>query len=95
MTDPSHLSSLAGRIHPGDWLEPQGSTYNLFQNIGRPELLCAVALHRPVPGFISKERWTFRSQLHPVDAHPPGFRARAARTGTMLNGFYLFQVTLG
>jgi hypothetical protein len=68
-------------------------TYNLFGNDDRPDLLCAVPLDRPVPGFIRREQWSFKGTLHPSDAQPPGFRPRAARAGTLLNGFYVFQVT--
>lgn len=69
------------------------STYNLFRNKQRPELLCAVPEDYPIPGFISSEQWTYVGSLRSDAARPSGFCNRAATTGVRFNGFYLFQVT--
>ncbi len=68
-------------------------TYNLFRNRQRPELLCAVPEHRPVPYFLIREDWTFERPLHAAEFAPAGFEDRAATVGVRFNGFYLFQVT--
>lgn len=68
-------------------------TYNLFRNRQRPELLCAVPEHWPVPRFLDLEGWTFERPLHDADIAPAGFEDRAASVGVRFNGFYLFQVT--
>ncbi len=68
-------------------------TYNLFRNRQRPELLCAVPEHRPVPNFLIREDWTFEWPLRVAEPAPAGFEDRAATVGVRFNGFYLFQVT--
>ena len=68
-------------------------TYNLFRNRQRPELLCAVPEHRPVPNFLIREDWTFERPLRVAEPAPAGFEDRAATVGVRFNGFYLFQVT--
>jgi hypothetical protein len=69
------------------------STYNLLRNKQRPDLLCAVPEHRPVPSFLVPEDWTFERPLNAADIAPAGFEDRAAIVGVRFNGFYLFQVT--
>ncbi|WP_052002777.1 hypothetical protein [Microvirga sp. BSC39] len=75
--------------------EPRGakreSTYHLFRNRQRPQLICAVATEHPLPGFLLPEQWLCEGSLGPSDPAPPGFREHAAVTGIRLNGFYLFQ----
>ena len=75
--------------------EPGGTkrecTYRLFRNQQRPQLICAVATERPLPGFLLPEQWLLEGSLDPSDPAPPGFREHAAVTGIRLNGFYLFQ----
>jgi hypothetical protein len=66
-------------------------TYQLFRNQQRPQLLCAVAADRPLPGFLLPEQWLREGTLGPSDAAPPGFRERAAVTGIRLNSYHLFQ----
>jgi hypothetical protein len=66
-------------------------THQLFRNKLRPELICAVADHRPLPSFLSPEQWRREGSLGPSDVAPPGFREQAAVAGIQLNGFYLFQ----
>jgi hypothetical protein len=68
-------------------------SYNLFRNRQRPELLCAVPEHRPVPSFLAPKDWTFERPRHAAEPAPVGFEARAATVGVRFNGFYLFQVT--
>ena len=68
------------------------STYNLFRNRQRPDLLCAVPEHRPVPSFLALKDWTYERTLHAANPPPAGFEARAATVGVRFNGFYLFQV---
>jgi hypothetical protein len=72
--------------------EIQTCTYNLFRNRQRPQLVCAVPEDRPVPGFVLAEGWLFDRALHPFDAPPRGFHARAASMGVRLSGFYLFHI---
>jgi hypothetical protein len=64
--------------------------YNLFRNIQRLMLFCAVPEHCPVPSFIDAQAWSFERVLGNHDAAPPGFHDRAARAGVRYNGFYLF-----
>ena len=68
--------------------------YNLFRNQARPEILCAVPQDRCVPAFITAHDWEFRGTLSPPADAPPGFNAKAARSGVRFNGFYLFQLTM-
>jgi hypothetical protein len=68
-------------------------TYNLFRNRQRPELLCAVPEHRPVPSFLAPKDWLFERPLQAAEPAPAGFEDRAATVGVRFNGFYLFQVT--
>jgi hypothetical protein len=68
-------------------------TYNLFRNRQRPDILCAVPEHHPVPSFLVPEDWTFVRPLHAADMAPAGFEDRAATVGVRFNGFYLFQIT--
>jgi hypothetical protein len=71
--------------------EVRECTYHLFRNKQRPQLICAVADHRPMPAFLGPEQWLREGLLGPYAAAPPGFRERAAVTGMRLNGFYLFH----
>jgi hypothetical protein len=66
-------------------------TYHLFRNRQRPQLICAVAADRPLPGFLLPEHWLREGSLGPSDITPPGFHERATAAGIRLNGFYLFQ----
>ncbi len=68
-------------------------TYNLFRNRQRPDLLCAVPEHRPVPSFLVPQDWMFERPLRVAEPAPTGFEDRAATVGVRFNGFYLFQVT--
>ncbi|MCC2652862.1 MAG: hypothetical protein K0R61_1157 [Microvirga sp.] len=68
-------------------------TYNLFRNRQRPELLCAVPEHRPVPSFLAPKDWMFERPLHVAEPEPAGFDDRAATVGVRFNGFDLFQIT--
>ena len=68
-------------------------TYNLFRNMRRPDLICAVPEDRPVPGFVDPDEWRFERPLRPLDMSPAGFENRAAQAGVRFNGFYLFQIT--
>jgi PAS domain-containing protein len=69
------------------------STYNLFRNKQRPEILCAVPEDRPIPRFVDREQWMYAGCLQPQDPRPSGFHDKAASAGVRFNGFYLFQVT--
>lgn len=69
------------------------STYNLFRNKQRPEILCAVPEDRPIPRFVDREQWMYAGSLQPQDFRPSGFLDKAASAGVRFNGFYLFQVT--
>ena len=93
MTEPLRKWPDVGMVCANDRHKLRDCSYGLFANVDRPELLCAVPLDRPVPGFIQQEQWVFQGALHPSDPQPPGFRSHAAQSGTRLNGFYLFQVT--
>ena len=93
MTEPLRKWPDVGMVCANDRHKLRDCSYSLFENVDRPELLCAVPLDRPVPGFIQQEQWVFQGTLHPSDPQPPGFRSHAAQSGTRLNGFYLFQVT--
>jgi hypothetical protein len=74
--------------------EPRGAkregTYHVFRNRQRPQLICAAATDRPLPGFLLPEQWLLEGSLGPSDMAPPGFREQAAAAGIRLNGFYLF-----
>jgi hypothetical protein len=66
-------------------------TYHLFRNQQRPQLICAVATDRPLPGFLLLRHWLRKGLLGLSDIAPPGFRERTAASGIRLNGFYLFE----
>jgi hypothetical protein len=65
--------------------------YHLFRNKQRPQLICAVAEHRPLPSFLSSGQWLAEGSLGTSKRAPPGFREKAAAAGVQLNGFYLFH----
>jgi hypothetical protein len=67
------------------------STFHLFRNKQRPQLICAVATEHTLPGFLVSEQWLCEGSLGPSDPAPSGFREQAAAIGIRLNGFYLFQ----
>ena len=93
MTEPLRKWPDVGMVCANVQQNLRDCSYNLFRNIDRPELLCAVPLDKPVPEFIQNDRWVFQATLYPSDPQPPGFRPHAAQSGTRLNGFYLFQMT--
>ena len=66
--------------------------FNLFKRRRAPDLYCAVPEDAAVPAFIGAERWEFDGRADRAKT-PPGFNARAARTASRLNGFYMFQRT--
>jgi hypothetical protein len=74
--------------------EPRDNTYNLFRNKLRPNIMCAVPEHSPVPTFVTAEDWMFGQALRPADERPPGFCNQAAQTGMRFNSYYLFQTTV-
>jgi hypothetical protein len=84
-------SAQAMNVNAYEWIETRHLTYNLFRNVERAELLCAVPVDRPVPPFLRAREWSFEQSLEPSDVKPMGFRPRAAWDGTAVNGFYLFQ----
>jgi hypothetical protein len=45
-----------------------------------------------MPGFVLAEAGLFDGRLHPSDAAPAGFHARAASAGVRFSGFYLFHL---
>lgn len=65
-------------------------TYNLFRNRRREDLCCAVPEDRAVPIFVTDESWTFAGRVRDARERP-GFNEAAARAGSRLNGFYVFQ----
>jgi hypothetical protein len=67
-------------------------TYNLFRNKQRPDLVCAVPEHHPVPSFLVPKDWAFERPLNAADMAPARFEDRAATVGVRFNGFYLFLV---
>jgi hypothetical protein len=64
--------------------------YNFFRLKNEPDLYCAIAEDRPVPGFIDAD-WEFVSSGPTLASPMPGFRLDRARAGERLNGFYLFE----
>jgi PAS fold len=65
--------------------------YNLFRRKGHPDLCCAVPEDRPVPSFVTGERWDFGGTWDGA-IPPPGLNPSAAELGVRLNGFHLFQI---
>jgi PAS fold len=65
--------------------------YNLFRRKGQLDLCCAVPEDRPVPSFVTGERWDFAGTWDGV-VPAPGLNRRAAEFGVRLNGFHLFQL---
>jgi hypothetical protein len=64
--------------------------YNLFRNRRREDLCCAVPEDRVVPVFVTHEGWIFAGRVRDP-AERRGFDGEAAREGSRLNGFYVFQ----
>ena len=64
--------------------------YNVFRLKSEPDLYCAIAQDRPVPGFIDSD-WEFVEGGLTAVARMPGFRHDRAYAGDRLNGFYLFE----
>jgi hypothetical protein len=65
--------------------------YNLFRRKGQPDLCCAVPEDRPVPSFVTGERWEFGGTWEGA-IRPPGWDPTASELGVRLNGFHLFQI---
>ena len=66
--------------------------YNLFSRADRPELVCAVPEHRPVPNFIGDPPWTFVGRVKDRAIGSLRFDHEAAEVSVHYNGFYLFQL---
>jgi hypothetical protein len=64
--------------------------YNFFRLKSEPDLYCAIAQDRPIPGFIDAN-WEFVQGGPTAVARMPGFRHERAHAGDRLNGFYLFE----
>ena len=73
MTEPLRKWPDVGMVCANDRHKLRDCSYSLFENIDRPELLCAVALDRPVPGFIQQEQWVFKERFTRVTLSPLGF----------------------
>jgi hypothetical protein len=69
---------------------PYYPVYNFFRLKNEPDLYCAIAQDRPVPGFIDAS-WEFVESGPVAVARMPGFRPDRAHAGDRLNGFYLFE----
>jgi len=98
-SEPASSSTEEGRLievfanspHQTSYLAP-GLAYNLFRYRLTPDLCCAVAEDRPVPGFLDRSIWKYAGTLHCNHRLPLGFDPAAAEMGIHLNGFYLFQI---
>ena len=71
------------------------TAYNLFRNASRPELLCAVSEHHPVPAFIRGPPWEYGGRIEAQEVCGIRFSAEAAEASIRYNGFYLFQAMTG
>ena len=85
------IEAFANLPHQASYLAP-GLAYNLFRYRLTPDLCCAVAEDRPVPGFLDRSIWIYAGTLHFYHRPPRGFDPAAAKMGIRLNGFYLFQI---
>jgi hypothetical protein len=65
--------------------------YNLFRHKEQPDLCCAVPEDRPVPSFVTGERWDFRGTWEDAIS-PPGWNPTAAELCVCLNGFHAFEI---
>jgi len=74
--------------HPTD---PQGimMTYNMFRHKDEADLYCAVPQDRPVPAFLTEDKWSYARALDIRTLS--GFDTVAANTSAKVNDFYLFQ----
>jgi len=69
--------------------------YNLFRRRHEPGLCCAVRHDKPVPSFVESAEWEFAGTVYddgPMPV-PVGFKLRAARQATVVNGYYVFHTT--
>lgn len=64
-------------------------TYNLFRHKDEADLYCAVPEDRPVPVFLTEEKWEYSRSLDVRTLS--GFDSTAASTSAKTNGFYLFH----
>nr|WP_246389424.1 hypothetical protein [Microvirga mediterraneensis] len=86
---------IGRRLNGGDLAPARlDCTYNLFRRAECASLICAIPIDRPVPVFVSGQRWLFALSLHPMDCLPPGFLTKAASEAVRFNGFYLFHLTV-
>jgi hypothetical protein len=68
-----------------------GLRCNLFRHKGQPDLCCAVPEDRPVPSFVTGERWDFRGTWEDAIS-PPGLYLTAAELHVCLNSFHIFRI---
>jgi hypothetical protein len=64
-------------------------TLNLFRRKEEANLYCAVPVDRPVPEFLTEDKWEYACSLNMETLS--GFDAAAASASADANGFYLFH----
>ena len=64
-------------------------TFNLFRRKEEADLYCAVPVDRPVPEFLTEDKWEYARSLNIETLS--GFDAAAASASANANGFYLFH----
>lgn len=71
--------------------EPQDLVllYNMFRHKDESGLYCAVPQDRPVPSFLTDDKWDYARSAEIGTLS--GFDAAADRMATTENGFYLFH----
>jgi hypothetical protein len=64
-------------------------TFNLFRRKEEADLYCAVPVDRPVPEFLTEDKWEYARSLNIETLS--GFDAAAVSASANANGFYLFH----
>lgn len=95
MTSPARSDEVGSVTEPlSKWPGRPGlrsyEVYNVFLRRRQPWLRCAIRVDHPVPTFIVARYWDFYQTVR-ADAIPVDFEPRAARQGSDMLGYYLFD----
>lgn len=68
----------------------ESASFNMFRNLERTDLCCAIPEDQAVPRFVTDAAWVFVGRAT-EGSKPRGFDPDVALEGAARIGFYLFQ----